>query len=117
MKSGMPDWKELRKKFSLDELRTAVEQIKKLEKGSAPVRSINSPRVSELDEIRAKLKTEKNAIARVQLARRAREIRGTMLEVVSVLPDEKTARAHALAEKDPRTRTILMRYANALRRR
>jgi hypothetical protein len=92
-------------RISLDDLRA----IAKNPNGSANSTSL-------LTQIRAQMSASKDPAERTRLARRARELRGTMLEICSALPDEKTARSQAESEKDPRVRTILMKYANALRR-
>ena len=72
--------------------------------------------LSALDQIRAELKTCKDPSERMRLARRAREMRGTMLELVQSLPDAETARRQMRTETNPRARKILASYANALSR-
>jgi SAM-dependent methyltransferase len=66
--------------------------------------------LSALDAIRAELQTCTDSIERVNLARRCRELPGSMFELVSELPDAETARRKLRTEKDPRTQDLGKEY-------
>jgi hypothetical protein len=70
--------------------------------------------LSALDAIRQELKSCKDPIERVRLVRRAREMRGTMLEICESLPDAETARQQLNSETNGRVRAILRRYVKNL---
>jgi len=72
-------------------------------------------RPSRLDEIRAKIEASKNAKEKFSLASQARELRGTMFELVPELPDLESVRKRIEQTKDPREKAILARYARGLR--
>ena len=66
--------------------------------------------LSALDAIRAELQTCTDPIERVNLARRCRELPGSMFELVSELPDAETARRKLRTEKDPRAQDLGKEY-------
>ena len=72
-------------------------------------------RPSRLEEIRAKIEASKNAGEKFSLARQARELRGTLFELASTLPDLESVRKRIEQTKDPCERAILARYARGLR--
>jgi SAM-dependent methyltransferase len=66
--------------------------------------------LSALDAIRAELQTCTDPIERVNLARRCRELPGSMFELVSELPDAETARRKLRTEKDRRAQDLGKEY-------
>jgi len=83
-----------------------------LGKGNRSMTKRNS--LSALDQIRAEINTCKDPKERVRLARRAREARGTMLEIVETLPSAADARRALKNETEPKAIVILRKYIRNL---
>jgi hypothetical protein len=71
---------------------------------------------SRQSDLRAKLAASKDPREKVQLSRQLRELRGSVFELVTTLPDLESVRKRIGETKDPREKAILARYAHGLRK-
>jgi ATP-dependent protease ClpP protease subunit len=81
-------------------------------------RTTKTTAVSELSlvaQLREKLSSTRDPRERALLARRLRELRGTMLEIAATLPSLEAVRERLSKTSNPHERAILAKYARELR--
>jgi len=81
-------------------------------------RTVKTTEVSELSlvaQLREKLSSTRDPRERALLARRLRELRGTMLEIAATLPSLEAAKEKLSKTSNPYERAILANYARKLR--
>jgi hypothetical protein len=111
----MAESREIKKRRKLE-----IESVRAVRKLFSGKNEHSSERSADLasrqSDLRAKLAASKDPREKVQLSRQLRELRGSVFELVTTLPDLESVRKRIGETKDPREKAILARYAHRLRK-